>query len=127
VESGNWYLPHPLLVSWVEPFIGVWKAFPAGAHDDQVDARSQGAKRLLTVGAIGSVTRQCSLQGESRPFLMDWTKPKSRPNVSAVRVVWKCSLGPEYFSSLPGIESIELAAIRSSVVGASYWRETAFT
>jgi hypothetical protein len=24
-------------------------AFPAGAHDDQVDAWSQGAKRLLTV------------------------------------------------------------------------------
>ncbi len=30
-------------------FIGECAAFPAGAHDDQVDAWSQGAKRLLTV------------------------------------------------------------------------------
>ena len=49
LESGNWYLPHPLLARWVEGFIGECAAFPAGAHDDQVDAWSQGAKRLLTV------------------------------------------------------------------------------
>jgi predicted phage terminase large subunit-like protein len=47
LEAGNWYLPHPLLKSWVEEFIGECAAFPAGAHDDQVDAWSQGAKRLL--------------------------------------------------------------------------------
>jgi predicted phage terminase large subunit-like protein len=49
LESGNWYLPHPMLARWVEGFIGECAAFPAGAHDDQVDAWSQGAKRLLTV------------------------------------------------------------------------------
>jgi len=47
LESGNWYLPHPMLKSWVEGFLGECAAFPAGAHDDQVDAWSQGAKRLL--------------------------------------------------------------------------------
>ena len=47
LESGNWYLPHPALKSWVENFIGECAAFPSGAHDDQVDAWSQGAKRLL--------------------------------------------------------------------------------
>ncbi len=47
LESGNWYLPHPMLAPWVEGFIGECAAFPAGAHDDQVDAWSQGAKRLL--------------------------------------------------------------------------------
>ena len=47
LESGNWYLPHPLLKSWVEAFIGKCAAFPNGANDDQVDAWSQGAKRLL--------------------------------------------------------------------------------
>jgi len=51
LESGNWYLPHPLLAPWVEEFIGECAAFPAGAYDDQVDAWSQGAKRLLTVTA----------------------------------------------------------------------------
>jgi len=47
LESGNWYVPHPMLARWVEGFIGECGALPAGAHDDQVDAWSQGAKRLL--------------------------------------------------------------------------------
>jgi predicted phage terminase large subunit-like protein len=51
LESGNWYVPHPLLAPWVEEFIGECAAFPSGAHDDQVDAWSQGAKRLLTAKA----------------------------------------------------------------------------
>ncbi len=51
LESGNWYLPHPMLASWVQEFIGECASFPAGAHDDQVDAWSQGARRLLTVKA----------------------------------------------------------------------------
>jgi predicted phage terminase large subunit-like protein len=45
LESGNWFLAHPLLAHWVERFIAECAAFPAGAHDDQVDAWSQGAKR----------------------------------------------------------------------------------
>lgn len=51
LESGNWYLPHPMLKEWAEGFIGECAAFPAGANDDQVDAWSQGAKRLLHVRA----------------------------------------------------------------------------
>jgi len=47
LESGNCYVPHPLVAKWVEGFIGECAAFPTGAHDDQVDAWSQGAKRLL--------------------------------------------------------------------------------
>ena len=49
LESGNWYLPHPMLAPWVEEFIGECTAFPTGAHDDQVDAWSQGAKRLMHI------------------------------------------------------------------------------
>jgi phage terminase large subunit-like protein len=52
LESGNWYLPHPLLAAWVEEFIGECAAFPAGAYDDQVDAWSQGAKCLLTAKVV---------------------------------------------------------------------------
>lgn len=48
MESGNWYLPHPKLFPWVEEFLNECAAFPNGAHDDQVDALTQGAKRLLT-------------------------------------------------------------------------------
>jgi predicted phage terminase large subunit-like protein len=47
LESGNWYLPHPMLKLWVDEFVAECAAFPAGANDDQVDAWSQGAKRLL--------------------------------------------------------------------------------
>ena len=47
LESGNWYLPHPMLKPWVDGFVAECAAFPAGANDDQVDAWSQGAKRLL--------------------------------------------------------------------------------
>jgi hypothetical protein len=46
---GNWYLPHPQLAPWVDGFINECAAFPAGVNDDQVDAWSQGAKRLMTV------------------------------------------------------------------------------
>ena len=51
LEAGNWYLPHPKIASWVDGFIAECSAFPGGVNDDQVDAWSQGAKRLLTVKA----------------------------------------------------------------------------
>ena len=38
-----------MLASWVNGFIAECGAFPAGANDDQVDAWSQGANRLLAV------------------------------------------------------------------------------
>ena len=47
LESGNWYVPHPMVAPWVEQFIAECGAFPAGSHDDQVDAWSQAARRLL--------------------------------------------------------------------------------
>src|SRR5215471_8370473 len=40
-----------MLAPCVVEFIGECAAFPAGAHDDQVDAWSQGAKRLLRIKA----------------------------------------------------------------------------
>lgn len=47
LESGNWFLPHPKIAPWVDAFISECAAFPAGVNDDQVDAWSQGANRLL--------------------------------------------------------------------------------
>ena len=57
LESGNWYLPHPMVAPWVEQFIAECAAFPNGAFDDQVDSWSQGAKRLLTFTAKRAATR----------------------------------------------------------------------
>ena len=41
IEAGNVYLPNPLGRTWVNEFIEECAKFPAGAHDDQIDALSQ--------------------------------------------------------------------------------------
>ena len=46
VEAGNWYLPHPGIAPWVAGFVEECACFPHGAHDDQVDAWSQGGNYL---------------------------------------------------------------------------------
>jgi predicted phage terminase large subunit-like protein len=45
IEAGNIYLPHPLLMPWVNDFIEECAAFPNGPHDDQVDAMTQALLR----------------------------------------------------------------------------------
>lgn len=40
-EAGNLHLPDPSIAPWVEEVIGEASAFPAGAHDDDVDAFTQ--------------------------------------------------------------------------------------
>jgi predicted phage terminase large subunit-like protein len=49
IQAGNVYLPHPLYAPWVNDFIEECAAFPNGAHDDQVDAITQGLLRWNTV------------------------------------------------------------------------------
>jgi predicted phage terminase large subunit-like protein len=46
VEAGNWHLPHPGIAHWVLDFVEECASFPNGAHDDQVDAWSQGGNYL---------------------------------------------------------------------------------
>jgi len=46
VEAGNWHLPHPGIAAWVHDFVEECANFPNGAHDDQVDAWSQGGNYL---------------------------------------------------------------------------------
>jgi predicted phage terminase large subunit-like protein len=45
-ESGNVYLPHTTIASWVDAFIDECAMFPAGRNDDQVDAMTQALLRL---------------------------------------------------------------------------------
>lgn len=47
IESGNVYLPHPMLFAWVEAFIDECATFPNGAYADQVDAMTQALIRML--------------------------------------------------------------------------------
>ncbi len=46
VEAGDWYLPHPSIAPWVLDFIEECASFPNGAHDDQVDAWTQGGNYM---------------------------------------------------------------------------------
>lgn len=41
IESGNVYLPHPMLYPWVDEFVELCAKFPKVAHDDDVDAMAQ--------------------------------------------------------------------------------------
>ncbi len=47
IESGNVYVPHPLLFPWVNDFLNQFSAFPTGTHDDMVDACSQALNILV--------------------------------------------------------------------------------
>jgi len=46
VEAGNVYVPHPATAPWVEEFLEECTMFPAGRHDDQVDAMTQALRRV---------------------------------------------------------------------------------
>lgn len=50
VESGNVYLPHPLIAPWVLNLIQTFAKFPNVAKDDEVDAGTQALKRWLRGG-----------------------------------------------------------------------------
>ena len=41
IESGNVYLPHPMLYKWVEPFTENAAKFPKCANDDDIDQMTQ--------------------------------------------------------------------------------------
>ena len=49
VEAGNVWLPSAEEQPWVEQFLAEARSFPVGAHDDQIDAMSQGLQRFLNV------------------------------------------------------------------------------
>jgi hypothetical protein len=56
VESGNVYLPHPAIASWVEAFVEECATFPNAKYDDQVDQMSQALNRLRTMGSVPKYT-----------------------------------------------------------------------
>ena len=47
VESGNVYLPHPMIHAWVNTFIEQLAKFPNDTRDDLVDQFSQALKRFM--------------------------------------------------------------------------------
>ena len=45
IESGHVYVPED--APWLSEYLDQWSAFPAGAHDDMVDASSHALSYLL--------------------------------------------------------------------------------
>lgn len=45
IESGNVFVPHPLLYQWVDSFVTNCAGFPNVAHDDDVDSMTQALTR----------------------------------------------------------------------------------
>ena len=45
-EAGNVYFPSPEVAPWVRQLVAELTAFPAGAHDDQVDAMTQALRDM---------------------------------------------------------------------------------
>ena len=76
VAAGNIWLPNPQQQPWVEQFLAEASAFPVGAHDDQVDAMSQGLQRFLTAK---------DSPAEVDPLTMH---PRSLPRLIAEQTIW---------------------------------------
>ena len=51
IEAGNVWLPDPSICPWVNEVVEEWATFPAGMHDDIVDAMSHGIAKLAQIGA----------------------------------------------------------------------------
>lgn len=47
-EAGNIFLPHPDIAPWIEDWVAEITTFPAGSHDDRVDAMTQALRDLYT-------------------------------------------------------------------------------
>ncbi len=72
VESGNVYLPHPKIASWVETFIAECCVYDNGAHDDQVIAWSQAMDELYKVEDSGvAITPQYSARFHQSPTSLE--------------------------------------------------------
>lgn len=63
VESGNYYIPHPSIAPWVDPYIEESVVYPNGSYDDQVIAWSQAMSELYKIEQQGiPITPEYSTQ-----------------------------------------------------------------
>jgi predicted phage terminase large subunit-like protein len=73
IESGNVYLPHPMLYHWVYGFIGECGVFPNGTYKDRVDTLSQmltrwgGPQPSISVG--GAAAQPQTAQDRAKAIL----------------------------------------------------------
>ena len=68
IESGHVYVPLTEKAAWAEDFIDQFTAFPAGAHDDMVDAATQALSRLIFAGGTLPPPKAPRERREERAF-----------------------------------------------------------
>ena len=68
IESGHVYVPLTEKAAWAEDFIDQFTAFPAGAHDDMVDAATQALSRLIFAGGTLPPPKAPRERPEERAF-----------------------------------------------------------
>lgn len=78
IEAGNVHLK--LHANWVQGFVDEMASFPTGAHDDQVDACSQGLKRLTNAEASFRTAPSNRRIGKPKPGA------RAVPGVGRVRI-----------------------------------------
>lgn len=73
LEAGNVWIPAAELAPWSDDLIEEASAFPAGAHDDQVDAFSQALNRLVLQELLGGGEEydQDDLDPELEDYVID--------------------------------------------------------
>lgn len=73
VEAGQVLLPPVETHPWVGEFVDEAASFPAGKHDDQVDAATQAIHRLLIVPLLAGMTLEATdVLGDDHALDLDW-------------------------------------------------------
>jgi predicted phage terminase large subunit-like protein len=103
-ESGNVFLPHPAYAPWVDGLIQECASFPAGSHDDQVDALTQALNRLRSSELPYGLTSY--LESLLRPKLDEEKKPAECPECGDTRIAvrgsaCRCQMCAHQWSTIP--------------------------
>jgi predicted phage terminase large subunit-like protein len=97
IESGNWYLPHPMIAGWVgnpedptskDGFLNEVATFPFGKNDDAVDAMTQGEtylqKQTSVTGAFGTTESEIRVE----PFDLKKLETEKWPRAYGLSITW---------------------------------------
>lgn len=96
LESGNWYIPHPMIAAWVgdpsdptskDGFLNEVATFPFGKNDDAVDAWSQAGIYLQkqTAGGVFGVTES---EIRVEPFELNLLDKEKWPRAYGLSITW---------------------------------------
>lgn len=78
IKSGNIYLPHPRLCSWVDGFLNEAAKFPNSKYKDQVDAAGQAILRMLTSTWKPTIRRSPTSRRNTGVQRTDAVRPHAR-------------------------------------------------